>query len=354
MPARPQPGFEAIMADMANATVDATLARIEAAMEEMARNYETLKTRVNNIESTTPSYNNRLSQVEKALRPYDEYAQECQSAIDKLKSLRAHLEADRSEDTKRNKALNAKFEAIDRKFQAVDRSFDGLPAIRDDQNDINNSVKSLLLRVQQLENQASLHSSAATLESASARDLAKALLDRLTLGDALASDTAIRLSLLLGKSPPLSAATDRLQFTPPTTDLESASRTEGDSSPKREPPSSRKRVWNHAESMDSSISSSAEGLASAAKRRRSHPAKSVPKLDMRSSAAATIQGAVDPAKENVEDEAGEEAEEEEEDEDEEEGSATPPIRRSGREPKPSKKHGEFLTWKQVKDRRKMV
>jgi hypothetical protein len=34
------------------------------------------------------------------------------------------------------------------------------------------------------------------------------------------------------------------------------------------------------------------------------------------------------------------------------GASPTQIRRSGREPKPTSKHGEYLTWKQVRDQRR--
>jgi myosin heavy subunit len=346
------------MAEMEKVSVDATMSRIEAAMNkitnsknpvidspeystaiDLALDYDTRKSRLQDIESTTPSYNTRLSELEQCFRPYEEYSEECHTAIDQLKKLRDRIEGHRTEELNRIKALDARFDSIDQKFQSIDRSFDRIPAVFDDQRNVNNLVKSLLLRVQQLENQVNPKPdrTTTTLTSLSAQDLANTLVDRLALGETLSGDTIVRLSLSLGKVSAPAPPPDRLPFTP-STDVESTKRTAGEFSPEREPPRSRKRSRKaeEAEVNMASVPLLSRSAASPAKKRRGRLPKAVVRAE--------------PAISEVQEEKFENEEEDENDEEEED--ETPQIRRSGREPKPSTKHGEYLTWKQVKDRRK--
>lgn len=358
-----------------------------------------MEDRVHALESTSPNSTKRLSKLEEIVRPHDKKIQDVANELDGLKkkheafktgalkewekkfqlfadgitkrsddlaqkvddirlvdlalieekteSLTAEIKQTSNESTKN---VNELATDLTKRAEGLTKRVDNLPFIRDQAN-INSSVQTLLARVSKLESQSKVQT---LQEPLSTNAMADALILRLTQGDFLETTTLARLREVL----PMAAGSsiDQQAVHPPT----AASYQTPESAPsvskavvleKQSAPAQRKRTIAQTHADNDGAETARQDAHRPRKRVRAqaHLARTTARKSLRSvlppqaiehpNEEATSFG----AQENVDTTAEDVREETEE---------TPEIRRSARTPKPNKKHASFLTWIEVRDRRK--
>lgn len=401
--------------NFSNVTLEARLeARLEGALEDFGQGesrphctikaacanttsaYNSVEDRVHILETCSPSYIRRIAKLEDFVRPFEQYDKKTQEAVSELRDLKKKFQAPKaggSKDlekklqiiadgttkrldglskridevhpadltkveerlqglaadiTNKTKALSRELTESTAKTEDIVKRLDDLSASDGHQAVINSSVQTLLTRVLKLENDA--QSSATAAKPLSTNNLALALINRFSQGDSIDNATLTRLREVMPSAIALSVdqnAISQPAIAPMQTSGLAAS-TSADIAAREESRSSqrRKRSFERSNAEDDG-----NDTAPMPRKRRRPTKKST--SDLRKSLLSA------PTKQT--DEATTKGIVGQDGQDEEDGATATKyaaggegaeIRRSTRTPKPNKKHASFLTWIEVRDRRK--
>lgn len=361
--------------------------------------YNQVEDRVHLLESTSPSYIKRLGRLEESIRPYEQKVQDVVNQLNDLKKSVEILKTGSSKEsqkkfqsltnevtkklegfskkvddirpadltkieeevqelsagvTKKTDGMTRKLKDlstnITEKFDGMAKRLDDMPVVDQHQADINASVKTLLARVLKLEGQT--EPSTAGIVPPSSNDLANALISRLAQGDTVDNNTLDRLREVMPNGTSSSIG-DEASLSRPTP--ESASSTfEQASGEKQSLPLQRKRKRIHEQAEVNSVRTSTARQEVLPPRKRARAVAPQPRSGVRKSLRSAPIANEEPTSQGtqVEAEAATVMNDVPEEEEDEQLKTTPEVRRSSRTPKPNKKHASFLSWTEVRDRRK--
>lgn len=356
--------------------------------------YNTVEDRVHILETTSPSYTKRLGKLEESDKKLQRIVNEFNGVKKKLDNLKTSAYKDLEKKfqsfadgiTKQSDGLSKKVDDIrpvdlttveqniqdltettgsineklndlatesKMRMDDLEKRLDEIPRPADDQKHINADVQTLLARVSKLESQSD---DRIQLQSYSVNALAEALIGRLVHGDSVKDAALARLQELL----PSTATSNGAQQTSSPPDVASNQTPESTLSvaekrvPEKQSASvQRKRTIEQSHADDEGVETPRQDEARPRKRARGKapPPRSSARKSLRSTQPPQTNELPNEEPQNNDiqkdadastDDAPEEATEEE----------APEIRRSARTPKPNKKHASFLTWIEVRDRRK--